>query len=832
MKKWMVPVLALAIAAFGFTVLAPAGRAQEQAALPAWGQVEGKPGGAGETREAGEKTAVLAQTQSRESREQAQRKETALFMHIGSPLAVADGKLLSLDQDNPHLTPVIYQTRALVPLRVIGEYFGAEVHYDPGLARATVDTGSHTAVFPIGENYYILDGEEKALDVGSVLISGRAFVPLREICQETLNYMVDYRDDLIYIAPSAKLTEDVIRGVKSKIGVYVRASGLDALNQYMNGNARYPYIGIDDVFNAVEESGKPMTGDMPIAVPTDGAGSPAGSASVSPSRDSAAALPPAEPSANLGTDSAGGGYSSTNVQVEGVDEGDIIKTDGMYIYVISGNALKIIEAESMRPAGEYDLGDNAAAQEMYIEKGRVVVVGSRWPDSRASVPMNASGADVMISPPYRGDTNYTFIRVLDTGNMSAIRPFRYYEVEGSLITSRKKGGFVYLVSDFSRWYRGGGIDFRPLAGENGSLDPMPVENIMIMPWGNAGSFLTVSAVDIRNANEKVASETIAGSGYVTYMSSDNLYVAVYDGRFSDKETMNIARFSLDGVKIGYAGSGSIAGSINNQFSMDEWGGSLRVAATVNWPRLYNNLYIIDGNMDLQGQIQGYAEGERIYSARFIGERAYVVTFRQVDPLFVFDLKDPAAPKITGELKVPGFSTYLHPVAPDVILGVGRDVYDIFRIDSKGEQVVVRQETGGLKISLFDVSDMGKPKEIDTLILGDYGESPLLYNHKAAMFKQDDGLLGFCGYMSEGQGNRTFQGAFLISYAGGKLTEKGRLAYENPYAEYNNEAELLYTDQRLAYIGDTIYYLQDGLLRSFDLSTQTPKASLKLTQIKR
>jgi uncharacterized secreted protein with C-terminal beta-propeller domain len=472
---------------------------------------------------------------------------------------------------------------------------------------------------------------------------------------------------------------------------------------------------------------------------------------------------------------------------------------------------------------------------MYIDGDRVTIIGSRYeertyrPSPRTVFESEATPAlDVIYEDyAYYGGASFTFVRVLDTRDMAAIKSVRYYEVEGSMNTSRKKGDYVYLVSSFSRWYRGGYSDVRPLAGENSTLAPLPVEKIMIMPGGYGEGFLTLSAVNTKDVSDKVTSETIAGSGYVTYMSNDNLYIAVHDSRYSDKETMNIARFSIDGSKIGYAGSGRIEGGIDDQFSMDEYEGHLRVATTVRWPRTYNNLYVMDANMDIAGQVSGYAEGERIYSARFMGTRGYVVTFRQTDPLFVFDLSNPASPKITGELKVPGFSSYLHPVSQNVILGVGRDVYDIYRMDRDGNQVVVGQNTGGVKISLFDVSDMGKPKELDTLVLGDYGYTELLDNHRAAMFKNSDNLLGFCGYSGDDR-RGYFEGAFLISYAGDKLSEAGRLEYRNPYDWYILDEDILYTGERLAYIGDTLYFLQDGLLRSFDLQTLAPKGSLRLT----
>ena len=764
-----------------------------------------------------------------------------LYMHIGSPVAFANGRLLSLDKDSPDLAPVVYKTRTLVPLRVIGEYFGAEVSYDSAAARATIRTDAHEAVFPVGKNYYYLDGVEKTLDVETILISGRAFVPLREICQETLGYTVDYRDDLICVAKAAGLTEESIRDVKSRIGMYVRAADLETLKRYMGGGGtRYSWEATDeewifsesDIEVPLMEKEAILSNDSAPMAPMTGSGAASSAPSAPPVPEAAG-----EPQVSMAQDStarADAGYSATNVQVEGVDEGDIIKTDGKYIYIIASQYLKVVDAASMTLAGEYFLGDNANAQEMYIDKDRVTIVGSRH-DFQPLRPEPRAG-DVMmdIVPIIPGgrfaSSFYTFIRVLDTSNMANIKSFRYFEVEGNMNTSRKKGDYVYLVSSFYSWYRGGGdMDIRPLTGEGGSLAHMPIEKIMIMPGGYGESFLTVSAVNTRDASEKVSGETIAGSGYVTYMSNDNLYLAVNDMRYSSWQNTNIARFAVDGGKIGYAGSCGIEGSLDNQFSMDEYKGHLRVAATVHWPQTYNNLFVLDANMDVTGKVAGYAAGERIYSARFMGDRGYVVTFRQVDPLFVFDLSNPAAPKITGELKVPGFSTYLHPVSQNILLGVGRDVYDIYRTDRDGNQIVIGQNTGGVKVSLFDVSDMGKPKELDTLVLGDYGYAELLDNHRAAMFKNSDNLLGFCGYAGEGQGWNEFHGAFLISYAGGKLSEAGRVAHENPYAAGERLGiDVLATGERLAYIGDTLYYLQSGLLRSFDLATLTPKAGLKLS----
>jgi uncharacterized secreted protein with C-terminal beta-propeller domain len=185
------------------------------------------------------------------------------------------------------------------------------------------------------------------------------------------------------------------------------------------------------------------------------------------------------------------------------------------------------------------------------------------------------------------------------------------------------------------------------------------------------------------------------------------------------------------MKVGYAGSGDVPGYLLNQFSMDEYQGNLRVATTV-WEKNSNSLFILDPSMNITGSVENLAKGETIYSVRFIKDNGYVVTYRTMDPLFVFDLSDPKKPVLTGELEVPGFSSYLHPIGDDMLLGIGADTYDIYRKDSSGKDVVIGTRQGGIKFSLFDISDKGKPKEISKYVVGDSGTwSEALNNHKVS-----------------------------------------------------------------------------------------------------
>ncbi|MCL1828577.1 MAG: beta-propeller domain-containing protein [Oscillospiraceae bacterium] len=722
-----------------------------------------------------------------------------LYLHIGSPIALSDGKIHPIDSDNPGLTPVLHKDKTLVPLKFVSEFFGAEVSYDSRTRTGIVKTDGKTAEFPVGGDWFVLDGERIASDAETLIIDGRIMLPLRVLCEKVLGLSVDYRSSIIFIAETASLNEATVNEVKSKIGMYVKVADTEELKRYLKeaSGGGYPIYGV----KAEEDRGN-MT-----------AAEPAPSAPAAPQESGSIANDMLSADAAGGASGgAAGGHSSTNTQVEGVDEGDIIKTDGKYIYLSCFDNVKIISvADKMSLAAQIDTpGDYLT--DMYTDDGRLILIGGESaPKSRDPV----SGRR----------TDFVVVNVYDTSDITNIKLVRSYKTEGQLMTARKQAGYLYLLSTQYIYIDGIETDPRPLAGEGERLVPISTADIMIAPGCPADSFLTLTAVNIGNPDEPAASETITVSGYSTaqYMSNNAMYIAARDYMYGGG--LNIAKFSVDGGKIGYSGSGGVRGDLNNQFSMDEYRGHLRIATTEWSGGNKNNLFVLDGNMQVCGSVEGFAPGERIYSVRFMGERGYIVTFRETDPLFVFDLSNPVDPKITGELKVPGFSTYLHPVSENVILGVGNDVYDIYMKDSTGKEIVVGQRTGGLKLSLFDVSDMGKPREIDTLVLGDGGHSELLYNHKAAMFKTDESILAFCADIATGAADKDwFSGAFILSYAGNKLSERGRIgAAQSDGISYGYG----FSGQRLVYSGNTLYFAQHNMLRSFDLTTLVEKQSVRL-----
>ena len=757
----------------------------------------------------------------------------SLFLHIGSPIALSNGQILPIDSGNPGFTPILHKGRTLVPLRFVSEFYNAEVSYDTETKSGIVNIAGRVAEFPIGSDYYTLDGERIALDAETLNIDGRIMLPLRVLCEQVLGLSVDYRSSVILIAETASLDDDIVKTVKSKIGAYVKVADLNALTKYFEQSLGTLYYDTPTAFTdgfGIDMAERPMeerlddssnfasaaTGAAPIAPSGSAEPDAAPALSMAPQemRDEASAIQP-EPN-----DGGEAGYSTTNTQVVGVDEGDIIKTDGRYIYLYCYDSIRIVDTEGKMSLAARIETDGLNLVDIYIDNGRLITVSNEYGPTYRIMPEGGVKSDALWS-------NSVDIRVYDTSDMSDIKLLRTYSIEGDLMTTRKQDGYLYVLSMQYAWNSISIADPRPMAGEDGKLELLPVGDIMIAPGCPANSIITLSAINIFDAGEKVTSESMAINGYsnTQYMSNNAMYIATRDYIFNGEDNMSIAKFTLNGGKIGYAGSGNVRGSLNNQFSMDEYNGHLRVVTT-HWDGMNkNNLFVLDGNMQVCGSVEGFAPDESIYSARFMGGRAYVVTFRQMDPLFVFDLSDPQNPKITGELKVPGFSTYLHPISENVILGIGRDVYDIYMKDRNGKEVVVGQNMGGIKLSLFDVSDMGKPREMDTLILGSSGYAELMDNHKAAMFKADDDLLAFCANFSDdAQGWDWWNGAVLISYADDTLTEVGRIESSPNSGIYYGYS---FYGQRLVYIGNTLYYADNNLLRSFDIHTLEALQSFRL-----
>jgi uncharacterized secreted protein with C-terminal beta-propeller domain len=556
-------------------------------------------------------------------------------------------------------------------------------------------------------------------------------------------------------------------------------------------------------------------------------------------------------------------YSTTNVQVAGVDEADVVKTDGTYIYLVSGNRVVIARAY---PAGEAAVVGSVdftktTPKEIFIDGDRMLVFGTSY---GGIVPLTADdgAAKVAIMPWY--GTSTTVADLYDIADRTNPKKLKSFEVEGDYLTSRLIGDFAYfVVNSYPRMYpyetNTDANDIIPLVREsNGTVAPIaPPTDIGYIPGIGASSFTTVASISMKDEGRDITTQTIAGSGQSVYASRDSLYVAEYtsipyypvlNGDVGPTENTTVLKFDLKDGKIASAGTGHVKGHILNQFSMDEHNGFFRIATTAGqvWDTTSpakNNVYILDSHMKQVGALEDLAPGEKIYSCRFMGDRCYLVTFKKVDPLFVIDLSDPSLPKVLGKLKIPGYSDYLHPIDATHLIGIGKDAEDADQSEtsSRGLDFAWYQ---GVKMAIFDVSDVENPKEMFKVVIGDRGtDSPVLTDHRAFLFDREKGLLVLPITLAEIKGQRTsptqygefvFQGAYVYDVnLNDGFTLRGRVTqYEDNDAfmksgyYFNGDRSIT----RSLYIDNVLYTVSNTRLQLNDLSTLDRIKALDLVSL--
>ena len=463
------------------------------------------------------------------------------------------------------------------------------------------------------------------------------------------------------------------------------------------------------------------------------------------------------------TGSAEKNYSDTNNQVEGVQEADIIKTDGEYIYTVVDGDVYLLKENNGQPqvlskiAKKVVPGEEEGfyKQEEYVND--IYIAGNRLVLMKYTVDYTAyDGAAAEDMAPagccYMGEEKYS-AAIYDITDRSNPVLLNELGQSGSVVSSRMVGNILYLVSNY---YVPGEIDEADPATYVPSLycgdasSEIPAYDIMLLPAPNGTQYLTVSSIDVSDPSGFLDTQSILGCGSQIYCNAENLFVAsvIYEGEndvFNYKT--DLYRFSLEDGAIAMEGQGTVPGNVLNQFSMDEYKGYFRLVTTeteINYSNYNDNeivptieyntknhLFVLDGAMNVVGSMEDLARGESIYSARFMGDVGYFVTYRQVDPLFTVDLSAPANPTLLSELKVPGFSNHLHPFGDGLLLGFGQDA---------DEQSGTTQ---GLKLSMFDTSDLTAVTEKHTVSLGEkYMWSNASYNHKAILVDTEKNLIGF------------------------------------------------------------------------------------------
>lgn len=619
--------------------------------------------------------------------------------------------------------------------------------------------------------------------------------------------------------------------------------------------------------------------------------------------DSAESVAVSAPQAGFKGDDGGVDYSTTNVQVENVDEPDYLKNDGKYVYIVSRNTLSIIDAY---PAEDAELIlkialdiESQYIQNMFLNEDRLVIFYNGQSDEEI-IPQ----FDFIPRPSYSPVTHALIVDVSDKENPTILKD---YSIDGHFRDARMIGDYAYFVTNSN------------INHQNPRLPVVMEDSVRIMTpdafyFDNVeefSNFNTLTAIDI--FGDTINSETFL-MGYTGsfYVSEDNFYLTYQQNmpfgyyenssrdRFYDaivpllpndvqdeikliqsdpslnesqqwteiselmqntynqmdkvekeelfekiREALNeydtkiqeenrktiIHKISIDEDKIEYVAKGTVPGRLLNQFSMDESGDRLRVATTIEYYIQHegtirsNAVYVLDKELNIVGELEDIAPDESIFSSRFMGDRLYLVTFEQIDPFFVIDLSTDT-PKILGELKIPGFSNYLHPFDENHVIGVGRDT----KVDSND-----RVQQLGVKIALFNVADVNNPKVLDDFVIGDRSSySEALYNHKAFFFDKTRNVLSIPISGDSDSLENTTSKRFAPEYnrwsgfyvfdvdSTNGFSIKGTITHSDSDSRYYGMG-----DARTFYIDDVLYTASQGYLKMNSFENLEEINSIKL-----
>lgn len=541
-------------------------------------------------------------------------------------------------------------------------------------------------------------------------------------------------------------------------------------------------------------------------------------------------------------------YSTTNIQVENVDEADIVKTDGDYIYSITDEEVIITKV---------------------LDDGKIEIASKITNIGTPEDILINSDKLVVISDNYNSKESRTQIDVFDISNKTSPKKLKKINTSSDYYTSRMINDNIYIFSS-------GYLDIendkkvKPIYScDNKDID-IDYGKISYIKGNEADVLTTILSFDLNNIDD------ISFNGMMmdldnAYISENNIYmiednyesdIAVptisdlfgYKGLFkmldisSDNDGYGkyttIYKFSIDGKDVKYIGKVKEKGITLNQFSMDEYQGNLRI--TLNENNNENKLCIFNDKLEKIGSLTNIAPGEKIYSTRFINDRAYMVTYKTIDPLFIIDVSNPYDPQILGELKIPGYSTYLHPYDENHIIGIGNDTKTIVSRNSQGKVTSERTTVTGMKMALFDVTDVNNPKEMFSTKIGDSRTySSVLENHKALLFSKGKSLLAIpinnynsdinvtlssdnisdSNISNKISSKRTKNGylVYNISLENGFET-KGTITHDttNSYSYYTKGQ-----DVRGVYINDILYTISNKYIKANKLDDLQEIVTLKL-----
>ena len=520
-------------------------------------------------------------------------------------------------------------------------------------------------------------------------------------------------------------------------------------------------------------------------------------------------------------------YSKTNNQVENVDEADIVKTDGKYIYYCQNLRVYIYDND-LNLMATLDYEDGFAPRHIFINGDKLVVLGNNdgFNISYYEKLQNSENSSGTIAR----EKIKSIARIYDLTDIESPELDREISVDGRYNEARMIENNVYFVTTY-------GINIYGLKQlEDSEILPsyndtlVSDEDITIEPTDIAhfenvddGNYSIVAGFNL-DKNEEVNIETFLGHGGEIYVSENNLYVVSmnYDDYGYPKDS-TIYKFALKDGTVLALGSTIVEGQVNSQFSIDEYNGDLRIATTVydmddseeeqnnrfievvKVPEYHTRLTIFNKDLEKIGEIENLIENEKVYGVRFIGEVGYIVTFESVDPLWVIDLSDPSNPVVRGELEIPGYSIYLHPWDNTHIIGIGYNVKD-----NRYEGGVTNDT---LKLSMFDISDLNNPKEIFNISLPDELFSSITSDHKLLFINKERNLIGFPVYSFNDKGLSDGLILFNVDLENNKFNEIDDLVVDLEDTRHNTNA-----NARFIYINDYIYGLLWNKIKKIDIDT--------------
>ncbi|MDD5416682.1 MAG: beta-propeller domain-containing protein [Candidatus Aenigmarchaeota archaeon] len=591
-------------------------------------------------------------------------------------------------------------------------------------------------------------------------------------------------------------------------------------------------------------------------------------------------------------------YSTTNIQVAGVDEPDIVKNDGKYIYVVSGKNVFVVDAYPAENANLlYNISVNGTISNIFINENKLTLFG-----------LNDYSYDI-----YGSYQESSFVKVYDISEDVPVLT-RDVSVDGGYYDARMIGDYVYAVFNKYFYYSDDIPIPVPVVQTNGASEKVAASDIYYFDGSGSNQFTTIISVNTQNDEEIIDKKVyLMNYGQNMYVSEQNIYITyqkqidynyyltktikdvyilsvpleiskqmqtvlesdknIYEisnivqeiyynySNTLDKEARSILdemisqrmqiiqqemeneqqktviqKIAIADGSISYKHQGYVLGYILNQFSMDESDGYFRIATTQNnWRtgKSTNNVYILDSDLNQVSKLEDIAPGEMIYSARFIGNRCYLVTFKRVDPFFVIDLT-PSNPQILGYLKIPGYSDYLHPYDENHIIGIGKEATD------QGTFAWYQ----GVKLSLFDVTDVTNPIQISNYSIGDRGtDSPALHDHKAFLFDKEKNLLVLPIALAQvnqsmyeeqygtipdwAYGDFIWQGAYVFDLTvENGFVFKGKVSHNETLNQYDYYWSP-YAVKRTLFMDDVLYTISDKMIKMNKLVDMTYLNSVEL-----